>query len=159
MDGALQVVTVIAAVGCGLVGGAFFTFSTFVMHALKSLPPARGAQAMQAVNVSALRPPLMILLFGTALVCVVGIVLAATSWSDPGSPLVVAGAATYLLGNIVVTMVGNVPLNNALAGGEPDDAAILEVWQRYQREWVAWNHVRTLTATAAAVLLVVGLVQ
>jgi len=55
--------------------------------------------------------------------------------------------------------VGNVPLNNALAGGEPDDAAILEVWQRYQREWVAWNHVRTVTATAAAVLLVLGLVQ
>ena len=34
------VLTLLAALGCGLVAGAFFAFSSFVMKALGRLPPA-----------------------------------------------------------------------------------------------------------------------
>ncbi len=49
-DGLLHILTLISALGCGLVGGIFFAFSTFVMKALTRLPPAQGIAAMQSIN-------------------------------------------------------------------------------------------------------------
>ena len=53
-DGLLTVLTLISALGCGLVGGIFFAFSAFIMNALSRLPPAanRGAHAAGPVHVS-----------------------------------------------------------------------------------------------------------
>jgi uncharacterized membrane protein len=47
MDGPLYALTLAAALGCGLVGGVFFAFSSFVMAALRRLPPADGIAAMK----------------------------------------------------------------------------------------------------------------
>ena len=75
----LTLLTGIAATGSATVGGVFYAFSTFVMPGLRALPPAEGAAAMQKINVAAVRPGLMIALFGTAAVCVAVGVGAATA--------------------------------------------------------------------------------
>jgi hypothetical protein len=54
MPGLLYPLTLIAAVGCGLVAGVFFAFSSFVMNALARLQPAQGVAAMQAINLAAI---------------------------------------------------------------------------------------------------------
>ena len=46
--------TLFAALGCGLVAGVFFAFSPFVMKALARLPAEQGVAAMQAINVAAI---------------------------------------------------------------------------------------------------------
>ena len=46
MPGLLYPLTLIAAIGCGLVAGVFFAFSSFVMKALARLQPAQGVAAM-----------------------------------------------------------------------------------------------------------------
>jgi uncharacterized membrane protein len=53
LDGLLFVLTLFAALGCGLVAGVFFAFSTFVMKALARLPAEQGIAAMQAINAAA----------------------------------------------------------------------------------------------------------
>ena len=45
IDEVLFVLTLVTALGCGLVGGIFFAFSSFVMRALTRLPPAQGIAA------------------------------------------------------------------------------------------------------------------
>jgi uncharacterized membrane protein len=50
-DDLLFVLTLMTALGCGLIGGTFFAFSAFVMRALSYLPPAHGIAAMQSINV------------------------------------------------------------------------------------------------------------
>jgi uncharacterized membrane protein len=40
-------ITVLAAVGSGLMAGLLFAFSNFVMKALTRLPPEQGMAAMQ----------------------------------------------------------------------------------------------------------------
>lgn len=57
MTGALYAATLITALGCGLVAGAFFAFSSFVMAALKRLSTAEGIAAMQSINILAITPP------------------------------------------------------------------------------------------------------
>jgi uncharacterized membrane protein len=52
----LYVLTLLAALGSGLMAGVFFAFSAFVMRALAQLAPPHGMAAMQAINVAVLNP-------------------------------------------------------------------------------------------------------
>lgn len=149
--------TLVAALGSGLIAGVFFAFSAFVMRALSGLPAPHGIAAMQSINVVVINSAFLGTFLGTALASAVAMALALLRWAEPGSGYLLAGAAFYLVGTFGVTMVVNVPLNNALAAVSPDDAEGAGVWSRYVTRWTAWNHVRTAAALAAAGLFTVAL--
>jgi uncharacterized membrane protein len=156
IDGYPRVLTLIAAVGAGLVAGVFFAFSTFIMRALRELPDAQGISAMQAINRAAPSPLFMTALFGSAVVCVALAVSALTRLGEPGARYQLAGSAVYLAG-VVLTIVYHVPRNDALAVVDPAGAGAADMWRQYFTGWTAWNHVRTLTSLAAAVILALAL--
>ncbi|MBZ9981532.1 MULTISPECIES: DUF1772 domain-containing protein [unclassified Mesorhizobium] len=139
----------IAAIGSGVVGGVFFAFSNFVMPAMARLPAAGGIAAMNSINITVITPMFMTALFGTGLICLVLIAGAIIGWQQPGSFWLLAGAVIYLVGNPIVTMVFNVPLNDALAAVDPASSNGAAVWTTYLRDWVMWNHVRAITAITA----------
>lgn len=147
------VVTLLTVVGCGLVGGTFFAFSTFIMRAFARLPAAQAVAAMQAINVTVVSPPFMIALFGTGAASLVLAVWSVGRLPATGAVVGLTGGLLYFVGNVVVTIAFNVPRNNRLASlrAESDEAAAY--WPQYLRVWTAWNHVRTVTALVAAVLL------
>jgi uncharacterized membrane protein len=151
--------TLSLVLGCGLMAGVFFAFSSFVMPALARLPPAAGIAAMQSINVAAISRLFMTALFGTAAGCVLLAVLQLRALDEPGARLRIGGALLYVLGAIVVTAVANVPRNEALAVLQPELAGAAGVWTRYVSEWTAWNHVRGACSLAAAALLTVGLLR
>jgi uncharacterized membrane protein len=147
----------LAAIGSALMGGVFFAFSTFVMTALRRLPAPAGIAAMQAINVAAINPMFMLALFATAAACGAVIYVAWAAWPGRGSAYLLAGGLSYLLGTILVTIVCNVPRNNRLAAADPAAAAATQYWDTYVKSWTAWNHVRTIAATIAAVLITFAL--
>jgi uncharacterized membrane protein len=157
MDGILFALTLAGALGCGLNGGVFFAFSTFVMQGLGRLPAAQGLAAMQAINVTAVTFAFMLALFGTAVVVGVLGVWAVTTWSEPYAPWMLAGAVLYLAGTIGMTIAFHVPRNDALAKVAPDAADAAARWGRYLSEWTAGNHVRTVAGLLAAAALTVAL--
>ena len=155
MERILIVMTFVAAVGSALIAGIFFAFSTFIMAALGRLPAAVGISAMQSINVVILNVWFLPLFFGTGVVC---IVLAIAALSSSLSPFyLVAGSLLYLVGGLLVTMVFNVPLNNALAAADPNSADGAVVWKRYLSIWTAWNHVRTVACLVAAASFITAL--
>ena len=105
------------------------------------------------------------LIAATALGCVTmgGVFFAFSSFVMRGlgrlPPAQLAGALTYLAGVIGVTMVFNVPLNNAVAAADPASADAAKFWSHYLRRWTAWNHVRTIAGIAAGALLTAALVD
>jgi len=153
----LFVATLLASVGCGLVAGVFFAFSTFVMRALAALPPPHGIAAMQSINVVVLNPWFLGLFLGTAATCLLLGGMALLGWSRPGSGLVLTGAALYLIGTLGVTMLCNVPRNEALAAVSPESIDGAQLWTRYLSEWTNWNHVRTAAAALAAAAFALAL--
>lgn len=150
------VLTFATALGCGLNAGVFFAFSSFVMPALARLPAPQGVAAMNSINVLAITPVFMTALFGTATACVLIGIWTLFTWARPGALYVVVGAALYLVGTILVTIVFNVPRNNALAAVNPTSPDADRVWADYVAAWTAWNHVRTAAALVAAALLTIG---
>ncbi len=156
-DRLLRVLILISALGCGVVGGVFFAFSTFVMKALKLLPPAQGIAAMQNINVTVFNPWFITAFFGTAATCAVLTISSLLSWHRPGGAFLLGGSLLYLFGTILVTIVFNVPRNEALAAVDPASADGARVWKRYVPSWTAWNTVRTAAALAAAASLSIAL--
>ena len=156
MDGLVTALTIATAVGCGLNGGVFFAFSSFVMPGLARLRPAEGAAAMQSINVTAVTPVFMTALFGTGALCVAVIVAGLAGLDESYGGWLVAGGAVYLAGTIVLTMLFHVPRNNALAAADPATPEAARLWERYLTEWTNGNHVRAVAGAAAAALLIVG---
>jgi uncharacterized membrane protein len=127
------------------------------MKALARLPAAQGIAAMQSINVVAINPLFMAALFGTAAGCAVLAVSSLLTWHKPGAVYLLAGSLLYLVGTILVTIVFNVPRNDALAAVDPASAEGARLWAGYVTSWTAWNHVRTVAALAAAASLTMAL--
>lgn len=150
VDHLIFALTLLAVLGCGLIAGVFFAFSSFVMKALARLPAGEGIAAMQSINVVVLRSWFMAAFMGTAAVCGVTLICALFRLHEPGAIYLLVGGVLYLAGTFVVTIVFNVPRNEALAliaAGDPNGASL---WSGYVTSWTAWNHVRTLASLAAA---------
>ena len=148
-----------AAIGSALTAGIFFTFSTFVMQALALQPPASGIAAMQSINITVINPWFMGAFFGPAVAGVVLTILAVQQWNRPGAVYWLAGTVLYLLGTIAVTVLGNIPLNDALAIVSPESSEGVTLWTRYLTDWTFWNHVRAIAAFLAAGLFTLSLCQ
>jgi uncharacterized membrane protein len=157
IDGWLFILTLVTALGCGLVAGFFFAYSASVMQALARLPAAQGIAAMQSINVVVINPVFMGALFGTALACVVLVVAAFLEWGEAYAVYLLVGGVVYLVGVILLTMAYHVPRNNALAAADPISPDAERLWSRYLKEWTAANHVRTVAPLAAATLLTIAL--
>jgi uncharacterized membrane protein len=89
-------------------------------------------------------------LFGTAAAA-----LALGAWAvldgDVASAAeLVAGSALHLVITILVTIVGNVPLNDGLAAGTVS-------WEPCVRRWTALNHLRAPVSLAACAALIAAL--
>ncbi|MGV6872214.1 anthrone oxygenase family protein [Pseudochelatococcus sp. B33] len=143
-----------SAIGCGLIAGLYFAFSTFVMTALGRIEAQAGIAAMNAINAVIVRSPFMPLFFGTSLAGLVLVIVALFQWGEAGSFAMLAGGAIYVVGMFVCTMVFNVPLNNALAAVDPASVDGADVWARYLGDWTFWNHVRTIASTVATALFI-----
>ena len=76
LDDLNVVLTVAAALGCGIVAGVFFAFSSFVMAALARLPAGQGIAAMQSINVTVLNRGFLSLFVGTGFVGVIAAAIA-----------------------------------------------------------------------------------
>ncbi len=156
IDRLLFTLTLSSALGGGLMAGFFFAFSACVMNALAHLPAAQGIAAMQSINVAVLNRWFFAVFFGTAAACALGAGSALFTLHEAGSAYLLAGSLLYLAGTVLVTIVFNVPLNEALAAVEPGSAKGADLWTRYVVTWTAWNHVRTLAAFVAAALLIIA---
>jgi uncharacterized membrane protein len=153
----LFTLTLSSALGCGLIGGVFFAFSTFVMKALAVLSPPQGIAAMKSINVAVINPLFLGVFLATAGGCVIVTVSSLLNWNKSGAACILIGSALYLFGTVLVTFACNVPRNNALATLDPASAESTQRWAEYVASWTAWNHVRTIAALVASVVLMIAL--
>jgi uncharacterized membrane protein len=147
----------LALLGSGLVAGVFLAFSSFVMKALARLKPSEGIAAMQSINITVINPLFMTALFGTALLCSLLVIFSLLEFRYPTSIYLLVGSVFYIFGTVGVTIAFNVPLNDTLAKVTPNSAEGTEIWANYLTNWTFWNHVRTVAASIATVVMAIAL--
>ena len=148
--------TIVAALGCGVVAGVFFAFSAFVMKGLDRLPAERSVGAMRGINAAAPAPAFMVVLFGTGLACGVLVFMSFFVGGGPSDFYLLVGGTLYLISAIGLTVFYHVPQNEALDRIEP--GGVEAHWPRYVAGWTAWNHLRFAGALVASASLVTALV-
>jgi uncharacterized membrane protein len=90
---------------------------------------------------------------GTAGSCIFLAVSSLLKWEQINTTYSLLGCGLYLVGTVGVTMVFNVPLNDALARVDPSSIEGMKLWATYLSNWTFWNHTRTVAALAAAIAL------
>ena len=150
---------VIGLLGSALIGGVFFAFSSFVMGALGRLSSDAGIEAMQSINVVVINRSVLGAFMGTAVLCLGLVIVAMNGWGGQWAPLVVAGSLFYIVGTFIVTMVGNVPLNNRLAEVLAGDRDADAVWALYLERWTRLNSLRAAAAMTSTLLFALALMN
>jgi len=145
------------AIGAGIAAGVYFAFSTLVIGGIRKLTSAQAISAMQAINKAApANPLLMLVLFGTGIVCVLLLIAGFQHRHDPAAIWQIVGAALYLVS--VLILVGyHIPHNDALMKVDPNAAGANATWSHFITPWLVWNHLRTLAAAGGTVSLVLAL--
>ena len=147
-----------AILAYAIVAGVFLAFSDFIMRSLALTGGHGGVEAMQILNREVFRWVFMTLFLGMAAVSLIIAGYGAFGLSGPAGTLILLAGLVYLIGCFGVTVVFNVPMNEALAGMETSSDTTRAYWlQTYVPRWTFWNSVRTIACAASAALLLFGL--
>ena len=157
MQGLDRWLTTAAALGAAVSGGVFFDFSFVVMPGLRDLPAADGIAGLQAFNDTAVTPPLMLLMYVTAALCVVLMVRAALRGRSASAAWLLGAAIAFLIAVVVITGAGNIPVSASVDELDPSAAGAAARWDDLYTQWLWWNHARALAAIGAAVGFAVAL--
>lgn len=149
----------LAVIGSGLAAGLFFIFSNTIMASFARLPAAQGIAAMQQINLTIINPAFMAVFMGMVVLSLVLGAKALLGWSEAGAGWLLTGAAAYVVGCFLVTVIFNVPLNDQLASVDPASAEGAVLWATYLRDWLPWNHVRAGACIVSLGAFVMALVR
>ncbi|GII54763.1 membrane protein [Planotetraspora thailandica] len=145
MTGA-DLVVIAATVATGLMAGLFFAFTIAVMPALAAGDDHTFVHAMRRINVAILNGWFALAFGGSAVLTAAAALL---HIGEPELPWLVGAFAAYGA-TLAITFAVNVPLNNELDKTDEGSAAALgPARRRFERGWVWWNAVRTLTNLVA----------
>lgn len=134
-----------SAVTVGLQAGTYVAFAVGVMPGLARVDDRTFVSTMQQVNLAIVNPLFLATFVGAPLLAV-----ALAALATPAARPWAVAAALLAVATAVVTVVGNVPLNDALAAAGPDLAAARD---RFEASWVRLNAVRAATGTLALAAL------
>jgi uncharacterized membrane protein len=143
-----------AALGCGVMAGVFFAFSSFIMAALERAGQVPGILAINSMNETIVRSWFMPIFLGSTLASLALAAVSLARWQQPGALAELTGGVIYVVGMFACTMFLNVPLNNALLAVDPASPGGATVWAHYLDAWTWWNHVRTATSLVATALFI-----
>ena len=159
-----QMTLILATILCSLITGFLFAFATIVMPGIKTLSDREFIRSFQAIDgvIQNNQPVFVFVWLGSVLTLVASAIL---SWGQlEGSDrwLMIAAVLTYLLTVQLPTFTINVPLNNKLQTLKVDQMQETDLKNNrlaFEKPWILWNLMRTMTSTVVSVLLMVLLFQ
>ena len=144
----------IAIISFGFIGGVYFAFSFFVMQSLNKISHREAILTMNSINSVILKSPFMLLFFFSSFIAFIiffeNLILHKIISNEGFASLI------FLVGMFFCTAVKNVPLNDKLADfdfNDPSRNPEIE-WSYYYKNWIKWNHIRTVSCFLSLVLLV-----
>ncbi|WP_417308408.1 DUF1772 domain-containing protein [Devosia sp.] len=154
MTRTLKIFALLSLLFSGAIFGFFYAWVCSTMWGLDAAEPQVAIAAMQAMNASVRNAVFAPAFFGTPFVLLATALIARSAGQTRAALLFAAGGLVYLFGGLVLTMVVNVSMNEALAvtAIPQDTSAAQAIWQAYSCPWQMWNILRTIASGGALAL-------
>jgi uncharacterized membrane protein len=151
-----NIILMLTALAAALMAGLFFAYSNSVTPALGKLADAVYLSAMQSINRTIQNPLFFIVFFGALILFPVSAYL---HYGTGRFPFMLAAAIVYIGGVFAVTVLGNIPLNEALdkfdiASATPDTIKAQRI--KFEMPWNRLNTIRTISSVLALLLLILS---
>lgn len=147
----------------GAIFGFFYAWVCSTMWGLDAADPRVAIIAMQEMNGSVRNAVFAPAFFGTPLVLGLTAMLALRAGARVTALWVGAGALIYVFGGLILTMLVNVPMNEALGALDirldTDLVEAQRIWTDYSDPWKVWNITRTVFSGLALVCVGIGMTQ
>ncbi|AWA29446.1 DUF1772 domain-containing protein [Flavobacterium magnum] len=136
-----------------LISGLYYAYSCSVNPGLATLRDGEYLGAMQAINRAILNGLFFLSFFGSL------IMLSVTSvwhYNTPRFAWLLAATAVYAIGSFAVTVIGNVPLNEALDGFDVHSASageLREMRLRFENPWSVYHRIRSVATCISLALI------
>jgi uncharacterized membrane protein len=149
------IVWLIAIVLTGLSAGLFYAWEVSVIPGTKKIGDRSYVETMQSINRAIINPAFMLIFLGSFILQII------TTFQHRGTDalwFLLAAALTYFIGTLLVTGLGNVPLNNALDAlniNELSTDQIMGKRNQYELRWNRLHTIRTVFAVLSFLLLVI----
>ncbi|MEP5937242.1 MAG: anthrone oxygenase family protein [Erythrobacter sp.] len=144
------------ALWSAIVAGNFSAFSEFIMSALLKSEPASGIEAMQHINRDVIKTQFVA---GILFIAVFSVLFAAYSLAVfDGAALVtlILASLVYVPSVFLMTMLGNVPMNNRLDSDDHTSVEAQNYWMEYGEKWTRLNHFRSLGSALTSGLYIIA---
>lgn len=151
-----------AAFLTALLAGLLFAYSCSVNLGLHRLSDVAYLSAMQEINQAIQNPAFFACFMGPVLL------LPFSTWLHFGRPAtrlfrcLLAATVLYLAGTFGVTMLGNVPLNEALANFDIAHAspeALMRQRAAFEAPWNSFHLIRTGASMVSLLLILIGILS
>ena len=131
------------------------------MWGLDDADPRISIAAMQAMNASVRNAVFAPAFFGTPVALLITTILFYARGQSPSAHWFAAATVLIVLLAFVLTMMVNVPMNEALAQlTVPEDInAAREIWLAYSPDWQLWNQIRTVASGAGLLCIGIGITR
>jgi uncharacterized membrane protein len=147
-----------------LVAGIVLTFAVVVMPGIRPLSDRDFLQSFKAMDrvIQRNHPVLVLVWIGSFLAVVVTFGLGLFVLETIDRIFLVTACSMYTLGVMLPTARINVPLNNELQNSNLTTMSDEEIKQfrfLFESTWNRWNIIRTVLATATAIVLLIVLIR
>lgn len=156
-----QLLLVAVTVLTGLAAGLCFTWSNAVTPGIGRLDDLGYLQSFQQMNRAILNPTFFIVFFGPFILNLINLYVFRNTESHV-LWLLITASALYIFGVVLVTIFGNVPLNELLDKTDLSAASGSEIKilrERFELKWNRLHLIRTITSITSFTLLLISILQ
>ncbi len=146
------------ALWSAIIGGVFSAFSEFIMSGLLRAAPASGIESMQHINKTVLKTQFVAGIISIAVFSVLFAIYSLTTFNGAARWTLLLAPMVYVPSVFLMTLFGNVPMNNKLERLDHTSMEAAAYWIRYGRVWTQLNHVRSLGSILTAGLYTISAV-
>lgn len=151
------IVLYIAILLTGLSAGLFYAWQVSVIPGTKLTQDSTYIETMQKINRAIINPPFILIFLGSLLMQIISVFL----YWNAGIPgwFILASTFVYGAGTVMVTGLGNVPLNDSLdtlSLKKLNEEEVSKDRRDYETPWNRLHLIRTVFAVLSFMLLLIA---
>ncbi|MCH2189399.1 MAG: DUF1772 domain-containing protein [Gammaproteobacteria bacterium] len=144
------------ALWSALIAGVFSAFSEFVMAALSQTTPAGAIESMQQINRKVIKTQFVVGIVAIAAFSILFLMYSIKAFDGTAVKTIALACLVYIPSVFLMTVFGNVPMNNKLQQYDHTTQEAQTYWTYYVKSWTRFNHVRSIGSILTAGLYVVA---